>query len=298
MMQASVLVRLEGGLGNQMFQFAAGRAIAVVTSRQLLVDAAAIARGPSNRRYELPLLQIQAAAASPLSRLAARAQVGFRSPPVLRALARAVSGRRWTLLRDPGCGCDERLFTTPGDLMLEGPWQSAAYVERSGSVAAAMRHEFSLRLPLTGTLAALAADIAACESVCVHVRRGDYALDPRIAAVHGTLPAEYYAAAAARIAAKVPGPMFFVFSDDLEWARANLEFPGPTRFIGDAAGMAPAVDQRLMASARHFIIANSSFSWWAAWLGTHPGKLVVAPQRWFRDAPAPAGLVPPDWIEV
>jgi hypothetical protein len=294
-MRTSVVVRLAGGLGNQMFQDAAGRAVALATGRRLLLDEAGILRGPSGRRYELPVFRIAGVPAGLLDRTLVRAQVGGRVPPALRDIVRATSRRRWTLLGDREAGFDERLFTTAGDLVLDGFWQSAGYPDRTPEIAGQLRHDFALRQPLPDRLAAVAAEVAACESVGVHVRRGDYAHDPTIAAVHGTLPLDYYAAAAAWLAARRDAPSFFVFSDDPAWARAHLRLPGPTRVVDEAAGLSPAVDQRLLASCRHFIVANSTFSWWAAWLGASPDKLVVAPRQWFADRPTPAGLLPASW---
>ena len=293
--QSSVLVRLAGGLGNQMFQYAAGRAVALVTGRRLLLDPSGIPRGPSDRRYELGSFRIAGEPVSPLVRTLVRAQVGARVPPAVRAVVRAVSPSRWIFLGDEDRVCDERLFSIPGDLVLEGHWQSAAYAERSPRIAEQLRHDFALRQPLPDRLAAVAAEMAAGESVCVHVRRGDYVHDPRIAAVHGVLGPDFFVAAADHVAARIAAPTFFVFSENLAWARDHLQLPGPTRFVADAHGLPPAVEQRLMASCRHFIIANSTFSWWAAWLGESPHRLVVAPRRWFGDRPAPAGLLPAAW---
>lgn len=294
-MKSSILVRLEGGLGNQMFQYAAGRSAAIATGRRLLLDDSAIPRGPSRRRYELSSLALVGERASLICRLMARAQVGGRLPEAARRLAREMSPHRWKLLRDAGAALDDRLFALPGDLVLEGPWQSAAYANCDPLVASQLRRDFALREPLPGRAAAMAAEIAACEAVCVHVRRGDYAKDPAVSAFHGTLSSDYYTAAAERITAEVSAPTFFVFSDDLPWAQASLRLPGPTRFVEAAAGLPPAIDQRLMASCRHFVIANSTFSWWAAWLGAAAGKIVIAPERWFAAAPPPSGLIPAGW---
>ena len=294
--QHSVAVRLAGGLGNQMFQYAAGRVVALATGRRLLLDPSGIASGPSGRRYELGAFRLDAPAVGAVLRMLIRAQVGARVPVPLRAVVRTAAGSRWTLLAERGRACDERLFTAGGDLVLDGFWQSASYADRDPETAGRLRQDFALRQPLPDRLAALAAEMAACESVCVHVRRGDYAHDPRIAAVHGALEPDSYAAAAVRLADSVSSPAYYVFSDDLGWARAHLRLPGPTRFVDDAAGLGSAIEQRLMASCRHFIIANSTFSWWAAWLGEHPRKFVVAPRRWFADRPAPAGLLPESWM--
>lgn len=296
--KSSVVVRLEGGLGNQMFQYAAGRAVSLVTGRRLLLDPSAISRGPGGRRYELGWLQITGEPLGRLRRAMIRAQVGARVPAALRAAVRAASGGRWTLVRDEGRGFDERLFTTPGDIVLEGFWQTAGHMGRDSAVAGRLRHEFGLREPMPAAVAVMADEIGACEAVCVHVRRGDYVSDAGIAVAHGALSLDYYAAAVERLVSQVSSPWFFVFSDDLAWARAHVKLPGPMRVVDAAAKLPPAVEQRLMAGCRHFIIANSTFSWWAAWLGEAAGKIVVAPRRWFAAAEAPAGLIPSEWIVV
>jgi hypothetical protein len=292
------VVRLEGGLGNQMFQYAAGRAVALRTGRTLVLDPTAIPRGPSSRDYGLGAFRIDERFVHRLERLVIRAQVGSRVPPPLKAAARVLSGRSCTLLVDRQSGFDPRLFAAPGNLVLQGPWQCAGYAELDPEVAGQLRRDFALRAALPAAAAGVAAEIAACEAVGVHVRRGDYVSDPVIAAVHGVQPAEYYAAAADAIASRVTAPRFFVFSDDVSWAEAHLRLPGPAYFVRETAGLHPAVDLRLLAACRHFVIANSTFSWWAAWLSEAAEKIVFAPRRWFAAAEPPEGLIPPGWITV
>lgn len=291
----SVLVRLEGGLGNQMFQYAAGRSVALRTGRELVLDPAAIPRGISRRSYELRAFRIGGRLARPLERLATRCQVGSRIPRLVRMALRAVSPRRWQILADPGRGFDNRLFVTPGNLVLQGLWQCVEYLECDADVSCRLRNDFQLRQPLPAVAESVVAEITHSEAVCVHVRRGDYATDPRVAAIHGALPADYHAAAAATIARRVAAPKFFVFSDDLDWAETHLRLPGPARFVREAHGLSPAVDLSLMASCQHFVVANSTFSWWAGWLGVAADKIVVVPRQWFAAAPIPAALVPGGW---
>lgn len=220
-----ILVRLEGGLGNQMFQYSAGKAAATATGRHLLLDPSAISRGLSGRAYELPSFLIDGQCASLADRLMSRAQVGQRLPAAARVIARVFSSRRWRLLRDQGATFDERLFTPGGDLVLEGFWQSAAYAQCGPAVATQLRREFALREPMPNRLATIQAEIAACEAVGVHVRRGDYVTNPTASAYHGVLPLTYYAAAADYIVAQLVSPKFFVFSDDLPWSKAHLRLP-------------------------------------------------------------------------
>ena len=133
----------------------------------------------------------------------------------------------------------------------------------------------------------------------LHIRRGDYVSNAKIAGVHGTIALDYYARAAALIAERAGGdPVFFVFSDDPAWAAANLTLGWPTRIV-DHNGARASEDLRLMAACRHHIIANSSFSWWGAWLSPAADKTVVAPQPWFRDpALDDSTIVPQGWIRL
>ena len=127
--------------------------------------------------------------------------------------------------------------------------------------------------------------IAAVNAVCVHVRRGDYVTNPSANQTHGLCPVSYYRAALGRMCERgVRNPHLFVFSDDIGWCRENLHLATPTTFVGpEHAGEKDSQHFKLMTACRHFIIPNSSFSWWPAWLSTaSPEKVVVVPQKWTR----------------
>ena len=292
---AAVLVRLDGGLGNQLFEYAAGRAVALQTGRTLLLDPSPIARRPHGRSYELHAFAIEERFVAPWELAAIRAAHSPRLPAIVRQAVRRVSPRSWTLLRDPGTGFDPSLANVPGNVILEGGWQYADYARQ---IAPQLRRELVPRFPLSQKLAAVAQAIGSSQSVCLHVRRGDYVSDPTVHSVHGVQPADYFNAAARLIAERVRDPVFFVFSEDLDWAESQLSLPGRHWFVRESAGLPPSADHRLMSGCRHFIISNSTYSWWAAWLGTAPEKIVIAPRRWFQSATAPAGLIPPEWITI
>ena len=297
----SVLVRLDGGLGNQMFQYACGRAVALATGRRLLLDPSPISARRADRSYQLEARTIHGARAGRSTRLAARLATGQRLPQVLRRLA-AAAGGRWTLLGDRGSGADTRLLTTPGNLLLEGTWQDTSlFADWADQIC----RDFSFREPPRPADAGLVARLRQEGSVCVHVRRGDYVWQEDIRRVHGALPLEYYHAAARLLADRGGAQRYFLFSDDPDWAEAHLAagptaLPGPTTAVRSPPGSPAWRDLQLMAESRHFIIANSTFSWWAAWLATQgkPDRQVVAPARWFAERPAPPGLVPAAWHTV
>lgn len=125
------------------------------------------------------------------------------------------------------------------------------------------------------------------------MRRGDYVRNARFAAHHGTCTADYYARALRHVAQKMGAePVVYAFSDDPEWVSENLKLPAKTKVLAHNVASRNVEDLRLMSACRHHIIANSSFSWWGAWLNPRQDKIVTAPSRWFAD---PANINPDIW---
>ena len=133
----------------------------------------------------------------------------------------------------------------------------------------------------------------------MHIRRGDYVSNPTTNKLHGTCSLEYYHNAVDIIAAKVSNPHFFIFSDDHEWARNNFKIDYPLTFVAHNNAGKNYEDMRLMSLCKHHIIANSSFSWWGAWLGSNPKKIVCAPRGWFKDKSLNTNdIIPSDWSRI
>ena len=136
-------------------------------------------------------------------------------------------------------------------------------------------------------------------AVSLHVRRGDYVSDPATNRFHGTCSPDYYRQAVDYVIGRAGVPHLFVFSDDQEWTRANLQFAVPRRSSSANPPDCGYRDMQLMARCRHHIIANSSFSWWGAWLNPSPEKIVVAPKQWFSSPRNDTrDLVPPNWVRM
>jgi hypothetical protein len=136
-------------------------------------------------------------------------------------------------------------------------------------------------------------------AVAVHVRRGDYVRNARTNEFHGLCTPEYYQAAAKYVVDRIDEPTFLVFSDEPEWVQANLKLGRPTIYVTHDGNCAPHHDMWLMSQCSHHIIANSSFSWWGAWLCRNEKKMVVAPKRWFRDPKVnTSDLIPECWITI
>ena len=275
----SVTAYLMGGCANQIFQYATGLALARRLGVDLRLDVSwyETAMPDQPRRYSLGL---------------------FKGVD-----ARSVHGLLGRVIREEGHPYKPALFeNAPRKCSLVGYWQCEKYFY-------GLRSELGERLlprePLPARSAAAEQAIlnAGERSVFVHVRRTDYVGHPN----HVVLPMGYYHEAAALIAGKVTNPVFFVFSDDPEWCEANFRLPYRTTFAGN---FDPAVeahlaredaDLYLMRLCGHAIMANSSFSWWGAWLGADlKGGMVIAPKSWFGPAAGydPRDIVPSRWIRV
>jgi hypothetical protein len=173
-----------------------------------------------------------------------------------------------------------RILTLPDGVCLEGYWQSEKYF---ADVASLIRRDFTVKHPQTAKNKEWGDMIASSESVSLHVRRGDYLANPTNRQIHGLLGLGYYRNCVQEIMKVVKTPHFFIFSDDSSWVREHLSFSCPATFVehGEREPCADVEDLRLMSQCKHHIIANSSFSWWGAWLNPRSDKMVFAPKQWF-----------------
>jgi hypothetical protein len=288
-----IAVRLEGGLGNQLFQHAAGRALALRHGTGVLWDMDALLRPPAGvtpRHFELDRFRVQGG-------LARAGQVrGMRWLRRLGPAAALLSP--WRAHRESSGGYDPD-FTRLGDASyLVGYWQSFRYFE---SCAAQLSTEFEPAQAMSAASELVLSDIRRRESVAVHVRRGDYVSRASAATYHGVLEPAYYRAALSRLAERHKALAVQVFSDDPDWCRQHLALPfSEVNFVSHNQGEDAWQDLVLMAACRHHVIANSSFSWWGAWLADQRQQFhdrqVFAPAQWFTATPiAPTDRFPAHW---
>lgn len=293
-----IVVRITGGLGNQLFQYALGRRLSLERGEPLKLDASDFEKY-TLRRFTLDRLSLQPVLASEQEvRTLTHAAPHFPENIIPRKwIPRALRRRR----QDGPHHCrelnystfDPQVLATPSPTYLHGYWQSECYFN---SIPEVIRREFKVHRPLLERNEEMARIIAACESVSLHVRRGDYASDPQALATLGLCTLQYYATAVAHMLDVLAHPRFFVFSDDPSWAAEHLSLPGASVFVDHNDADSDYEDLRLMGLCRHHIIANSSFSWWGAWLNPDPNKIVVAPRRWMADPTHPCpDVCPPDW---
>jgi len=277
-----------------MFQYACARRISGARQLMLKLDLTGFA-AYGLRSYALGAFQISAEIATDaeVRRFRRRAALEARAPNWLRTV---LPGGCHTVVRERSFGFDADALDIEGNLLLEGYWQSEKYF---ADISDLIREEFTLHRPLDPKNAALAELIGSVNSVSIHVRRGDYVTNPHTHQVHGVCPLDYYERAIRVVAERAPHPHLFVFSDDPEWTKGHLRFPFPTVYVEGNEGEKQCEDLRLMNLCRHNIIANSSFSWWGAWLNRNPGKTVVAPAKWFKSGGMDTrDLLPETWLTL
>ena len=289
-----IIVRLIGGLGNQMFQYAAGRAVAHRNRTQLKLDVSALERDAA-RSYRLHHFNIAASIATPdeLARFTKRDLWSRISRRIERYLLppykRSVFAQRFDHFVPD-------ILRVRGNVYLVGYWQSGKYFK---DIEQIIRQDFTLRHAPDAENQKLARIIANTNSASLHIRRGDYVSNPVTYQYHGVCSLDYYRAAIETLTQTVKRPHFFVFSDDIEWARQNLRLDYPVTFVTHNGVEKDYEDLRLMSQCKHHVIANSAFSWWGAWLCTYPPKIVIAPQKWFNKADRDTSdLIPASWIRV
>jgi hypothetical protein len=191
---------------------------------------------------------------------------------------------------------DPNIEWTPKDVYLEGYWQSERYFL---SIQDIIRREFTIKHQPDDENQQLAHRITNCDSVSVHARRGDYVTEHASAGIHPPCNSDYYTRCVNFVTARISTPQFFVFSDDKAWAKENIRFQHETIYVTHNGPERNYEDLRLMSLCKHNIIANSSFSWWAAWLNHNPNKIVLAPSQWFSDSTLDTrDLLPNGWIRI
>jgi hypothetical protein len=291
-----IITRIIGGLGNQMFQYAAGRALSLERRQPLRLDITGYKGYKLHDGFELHRVFECPAAVAAAEEV--HSILRWQSPVVIRrVLARPSMAfiRRDGLVVEPSFYYWPGIKNVPDDCYLSGYWQSERYFQEAAS---AIRTDFTFKLPLTGKDAGIADTIGQVSAVSIHVRRGDYVTDRKNVARYGICTTDYYLAAAHYISENVKEPFFFIFSDDIAWVKDHLKIDLPCQYVDHNHGDGSHNDMRLMSMCRHHIIANSTFSWWAAWLNPDPDKIVIAPKNWFIDKAHIDDLYPRSWIIV
>jgi hypothetical protein len=295
-----IVSELISGLGNQLFQYAAGRALSIEKQSPLKLDRTwfdADIERQTPRQYGLDPFVLKP------DFLTESERFFFLNPDSRNILNRV--RLKWNSLqpyyrqrvyKEPHFHFDANFFNAASTSYLIGYWQSERYF---GAFEKQIRQDFQFKHAPSGKNAEWAKLIDASNAISLHVRRGDMVGNPEVVKTHGSCGIDYYLAAATKIAEGIDSPVFFVFSDEPQWCREHLNLAHPTYYIDNNTGDAAFCDMQLMSLCRHHVIANSSFSWWGAWLNQRSDKKVIAPKRWFADnSKDTSDLIPAGWLRL
>lgn len=287
-----IIIKLQGGLGNQFFQYALGRSLGIIKQVPVRYDLSWF------NKQELRRLEIEDfnTHVIPATEHDLRA-IGLDtfSKGVAR-LMRRLLGRRSNVYIDRGFPFLAEVFHVEAPAYFDGYWQSEKYFS---NIASVLRREFQLRQPPEGKNASMLADILSQDAVALHIRREYNVEHDQTKKTHGVTSLAYYQAAMAYILARHPTSVLYIFSDDLTWVKDNLLTNAQTIFVDINSPDHGYEDLRLMAACQHHIIANSTFSWWGAWLAEHPGQIVIAPKQWFASPVMDdRDIVPERWLRM
>lgn len=292
-----IIVKLMGGLGNQMFQYALGKRVSLLRKTMLKVDVSYLNNKQythTSREYELNVFSsgIQIATDTEVNKFNS-----IRKSKIKRGAQQLFPFIfPYHTIGEQSHEYNERILNSAKNSLLIGYWQTEKYFLPIGNI---IRNDFTFERPLDTVNKAHAMEIESCNSVSLHVRRGDYVHHLETKLFHCTCTPEYYYKAINLIKNKIPDIQLFIFSDDMAWVKENLKFDIPVRYVENNSGDKSFIDMRLISLCKHNIIANSSFSWWGAWLNNNSGKIVVAPAKWFNDdSISIKDVVPETWLKL
>jgi len=188
------------------------------------------------------------------------------------------------------------IFNIGTSCYIDGYWQSEKYFS---DIRNTIFSDFSLKKELVSArFIKIAKKMKGSNSISIHVRRGDFVMVKKTNKAHGVCPLDYYEIAIKYISEKICNPEFFFFSDDIEWVKKNLSTGFKENHIS-GEGLSDAEEMMLMSTCRHNIIANSTFSWWGAWLNSNPGKIVVSPSKFLLGSSTDnKDLIPENWHKL
>lgn len=288
---------LAGGLGNQLFQFACGLSLAYEHQLRISLDTSFFSsrNDATPREFALePYLSSNFVLQSGLP-----VSVGSLSlvNPV-RQVSRRLT-RLFEVTLKEGTASPSRIIAKSRALnfSLEGYWQSEQFFR---PVETQIKKLFTSPFPEVAEIPLVSEIRGDGNAVCVQVRRGDYAANPKILEKHGVMSPAYFQRALAHLHRQRHVSQVFVFTDDKDWASKHLQLPHNTRIVSLPSEFdTPVVNLLALSQGHRFVISNSTFGWWGAWLSDSPGTSVVAPRRWFRDLSRDGSLLVPDsWVTL
>jgi len=288
-----IIVQIIGGLGNQMFQYAMGRSLSIRNNTELKLDISSFEDFYKLHKFGLDKFNIQA-------KIATKEEIDEYIYPkgmkrIIRSIDRCKPYYKRQLVAEQAFPFDQNIFEINHDTYIKGYWASEKYFK---SLEDIIRSDLSVKDTPDYENASLAEEIKNVESVSIHIRRGDYISDPQTNKIHGLCSLDYYYSAIEDIIKKVKDPYFFVFSNDPKWVKENFSISYPLKLVTINGPEKNYEDIRLMSLCKHHIIANSTFSWWGAWLSTNEDKQIYSPKKWYNVDYDIKDLLPDSWFKV
>lgn len=281
-------LKIKGGLGNQLFQYAVARNLAIKNNVNINIDYSYYnqATPDTPRQYLLDLFKVKVADNHSANSVYEKIHLLHK---VLRKIGFKTRLYAKKYYFENGVGFDQRVLELKDHIWLTGFFQSYKYFS---SIDDILREEFKLRATFP-----VNSNITETESVFIHIRRGDYVSNNAASRFFSLCSLDYYEGAIKLMKEKLTDPKFFIFSDDISWVKNNLKLDEAV-YVSDGL-LQDFEELSLMSRCRHAIIANSSFSWWGAWLINNKDKIVVAPSKWFTNVKINTkDLIPETWIRL
>lgn len=291
-----IIIQLIGGLGNQMFQYAIGRKLALEKKVDLKLDISNYDQN-GTRIYRLNKFNIieNIAAEREIQTLKRYDTPSVSTIPIfLYERLKPYYHRHY--IKERSLAYDPNITKIRDDVYLSGYWQTEKYFFDIRDI---LIREFSLVENLDTANLELLSRICEKDTVSLHIRRGDYVTNPEANQYHGICSIDYYQKAIDFIGKKIESPYFFIFSDDMIWVKRNFPIAYPHEYVTHNGEGKDYIDLMLMMHCKHHIIANSSFSWWGAWLGENGDKIIIAPKKWFHNPSVEnKDLLPQSWHKL
>ena len=296
---------LQGGLGNQMFQYAAGRALAIRNNNSLKIDLSFLKKGVLGenvdyRKYGLNNFCINEDIINEeeLNRFIRKSKLYSK---LKISWLNKKTGYKFPISKifsQNGHEYDPLFSKLSGNTYLSGYWQNTRFFTGAEEI---IKHDFKFKYLPGQSNKELLNRMEKCESIAVHIRRGDFKNLP----VLGTTGLEYYYKAINYLSERLNDLVLFFFSDEMEWVKDKFSAfnSGISKYyveLNTSSG-SEADDLRLMSNCKHNIIGNSTFGWWGAWLNNNPGKIIIAPEKLFADPSIDKqlnGMIPENWIRL
>ncbi len=267
-----IIIKIFGGIGNQMFQYALGRRLSLEQKTGLVFDVSWYKNSP-DRLFTLNHFNISGKGITVFQK---------------------ISSLFIPHIKESSFAFDSKILSVGKNVFLTGYWQNLKYFEEIESI---LRKDFIPKDIQGEKYEALLKKISGSNSVSLHVRKGDY-LSGKNVRVYESCTPEYYKKAVKYIKEKTGDIELFVFSDDEDWVKKNISFGFPVTLVSEK-GFIDYQELMLMSLCKHNITANSTFSWWGAWLNQNKKKIVVTPKKWFiSEEKKEAALIPSSWIRL